>query len=193
MPSGRCGQRRRSRAVPPRLGPRWCYRYEQAQIVERVVPRRSFGWSMAEGSAHTAVPAVAGGRLGRAAAPFVRTAAEPLGDAGDAAERGRGADRRLDRKTIHGPGEEPEPREQKEEDDAPSRHTRQPSVETLRSTFPRAVFRPGCAVQSPGPIIFSGRTRASNSASSSRPSARAEALSVVPSACAFLATLAALS
>ena len=43
------------------------------------------------------------------------------------------------------------------------------------------------------PTIFSGRTHSSNCASVTKPSARADAFSVVPSLCAFLAICAALS
>ena len=43
------------------------------------------------------------------------------------------------------------------------------------------------------PTIFSGRTHSSNCASVTKPSARADAFSVVPSLCAFLAIWAALS
>ncbi len=47
--------------------------------------------------------------------------------------------------------------------------------------------------QSPGPIIFSGRTILSNSSPLRKPSATHASRRVVPSVCAFLATLAALS
>ena len=47
--------------------------------------------------------------------------------------------------------------------------------------------------QSDGPSIASGRTHSSNSSSLSRPSSTAACLRVVPSLCAFFATLAALS
>ncbi len=44
-----------------------------------------------------------------------------------------------------------------------------------------------------GPIMFSGRTHCANSASVRSPSSSAASFRVVPSACAFFATLAALS
>ena len=56
-----------------------------------------------------------------------------------------------------------------------------------------AVEVDGLAHPSLGPIIFSGRTTASNVASSTKPRAIASSLSVVPFLCAVLATVVALS
>ena len=186
------GHRTAPRLVQP--ASRRC-RHDQVQLAERVVWRADRGRAMAVGTQHAAVPAMAGRLVGHAAASLDATPTEPAGDAGNGAGHLGGADRRpkSDLARRAGPGDEPEPREQKEDQDAPSRHGRETSVEKLRMALPQRRFRPSSVAQSAGPIIFSGRTRASNSASSSRPKASAAVFRVVPSACAFLATLAALS
>lgn len=177
----------------------WC-RHDQAEIVEHLAPRCGCGRSLAVGTEHAAIPAIAGRAVVHAAGTRVTTAAEPPSDAGDRAGGHGVAKWRLGRSSTRRPGQKrkPEPRERQEEQHAPGRHDGEINGRRLR--FPRArhLFRaarrrPTRSGQSAGPIIFSGRTRASNSASSRRARARAAAFNVEPSACAFLATLAALS
>jgi len=141
----RCRQPGSRRSARPRLATERLYRHDQPEIVEHVVPRRSVRRAVAVRTQHPAIPAVSGRLFDGAAAPLVAATAEPPGDAGDTTRLGRGADRRLGRKTTHGPRprEGPEPREQKEEDHAPSRHAEQANGKTLRTACSPGTFRSG--------------------------------------------------
>lgn len=89
------------------------------------------------------------------------------------------------------PGPGPGPHGPQQAPRAPSTSRTAPRRMTLRCRLLFMDFLQGMAKNQP--TIFSGRTHSSNCASVTKPSARADAFSVVPSLCAFLAIWAALS
>ena len=89
------------------------------------------------------------------------------------------------------PGPGPGPHGPQQAPRAPSTSRTAPRRMTLRCRLLFMHFLQGMVKNQP--TIFSGRTHSSNCASVTKPSARADAFSVVPSLCAFLAICAALS
>ena len=89
------------------------------------------------------------------------------------------------------PGPGPGPHGPQQAPRAPSTSRTAPMRMTLRCRLLFMDFLQGMVKNQP--TIFSGRTHSSNCASVTKPSASAEAFSVVPSLCAFLAICAALS